>query len=243
MVFRDELQGWDIFRFCKQKSFLHVWPFVRVDLSWRLNKVDVFVNKCAARASRFTYSTCLKVMSWNYIVALSQSLTLAPDLPGYLIAAPLLRQQWRCCSGKVFVVSSWGLSIPFFSSCPQTRLWDNTTSEPSLPVIHPLPSLQWLTAVHRKKLNHNLSNFCCPHLQPATQTQAADQSGGGKLSFSLSKRIVGPWKERFVCVLLAPACLCVLALHSRGKLGFCEDGSRSWDGSRVGSWLLRSFLW
>ena len=62
---------------------------MRLDLSWLFNKVGVLVNTCAARASLLTYSTRLNVVTWNHIVALSQSLTMAPGLPGYLTAAPL----------------------------------------------------------------------------------------------------------------------------------------------------------
>lgn len=134
----------------------------------------------------------------------------------------LLRQWGRCSRGKVSL-STTGDFQSLFSSCH----WDNTPSEPSLLGIHPLPS----RAVHRKKAESQPQQLL---LTPLTSSDAnTEQSGGGKPSFALSKSIVGPCKGRFVCMLLA--------LHACACLCCIPEGS--WvPGSRVGSWLLRSFL-
>lgn len=142
MVFKGELQEWGIFKFCKHKFFSHVWPFVRLDLSWWFNEVGVFANKCAARAP---------LVIWNRIVALSQNLTLAPDLPGYVTAAVTSESSEDAPVGRCSLPAAGALAVTFLQLSPDTNLWDNTTPEPSPPVTHPLLSLQWLIAVHRKK--------------------------------------------------------------------------------------------
>lgn len=60
--------------------------------------------------------------------------------PSWYLTAALPRQHWRCSSRKVFIATSWGLAVPFLQLSPHTSLWDSTTSEPSLPVTHPLLS-------------------------------------------------------------------------------------------------------
>lgn len=111
------------------------------------------------------------------------------------------------------IVNNWGFQSPL-SSCP----WDNTTSELSLMGIHPLPSC---FPPQEKKTTESQPQQLL--LTPFTSSKAnTEQGGGGKPSFALDKSIVGPCRGRFVCVLLALACPCMLVLHSRGKLGSRE---------------------
>lgn len=186
-------------KLCKQEFFWYIWPLVCLDESWCFHKAAVFVNKCAATVPLFACFAYPKsyCSSWDHIIGPPQTLTLAQTLLSFTAAQTL----GRCSSGKV---SLWTTG-DFNPLCS----WDNTTSE-FIP-YHPV-----LSTGQKKPLNPNLSNFCWPHLPPATQ------SGGGKPSFVLSKSFVGPCKGRFVCLLLALACLCLLVLHSPGKLGSRE---------------------
>lgn len=177
------------------------------------------MNKCAARTPLFAYFRHPKsyCSSQNHIIAPSRTFTMAccaPGPPGF-----------HCCSdsgGDAPLGKSHCQQLRISISFLQLPLWDNTTSDLSLLGIHPLPSC----AVHRTKKPQNQNPESQPQqflLTPFTSSDATrEQSGGGKPSFALGKSPVGPCRGRFVCMLLALACLCMLVLHSRGKLASRE---------------------